>query len=104
MIKFNGDKLALAITHAKEDKDVTYRVMSQEAGVSYSSLCRLANKEVVPDIETLLAIVKYLKMDLFDFFDGDEYLNLSTLPASKKKRIQDILREQGSLSIISDTE
>lgn len=106
MWKLNRKKLGLLVENGKRERDLTYEGMSKECDVSAAVLCRLANMEATPDLETLTKIADYLKTDPIELFiGGEDYINLNTLPAAKRKKIQEILgAEHGNLSIVSETD
>lgn len=66
-------KLYGALDVARRERDLSWRQMAGEVGVSPSTMTRLANG-YRPDVDAFAALVRWLRLPAEDFMSGDDHM------------------------------
>lgn len=69
MNNFNKQIFAEKLISKQKENKLSVRKASKEIGISASTLSRLNNQQIVPDLETFYLCVKWLGMEMEFFFN-----------------------------------
>lgn len=64
---FDIKQLAKDIKYKRSNNNLSYRMASEQIGVSGAALCRIEKKQI-PDIDTFVKIVSWLNSDSERYF------------------------------------
>lgn len=65
--RFDGATFHAALDSARTIRDISWREMARETGVSASTLSRMASGEHLPDVNSIAALLSWLGME-FEMF------------------------------------
>ena len=78
MNNFNKQLFATKLLVRQKENKLSVRKASKEIGISASTLSRINNQQIIPDLETFYLCVKWIGMKMEFFFDkpqGDNKKN-----------------------------
>lgn len=75
--QFDADAFFEALEKTRNNKKITWRKMAEEAGVSASTLTRMAQGKR-PDVDTLAALATWSNLKVDNFIQGNEAEERST--------------------------
>lgn len=69
MNNFNKKLFAEQLLSRQKDNQLSVRKAAKEIGISASTLSRLNNQQIIPDLETFYLCVKWLGIEMEFFFN-----------------------------------